>query len=68
MNWDGEERRVKITLTEEQINDIVAKTVEQVFQQMYAEVGKSVVKKVLWIVGAIALAGMAWLVHKDKLP
>lgn len=70
MNWDGEERRVRITLTEEQINEIVEKTVSQVFEQIYAEVGKSVVRKALWIIGALTLTAMAWLVHKDviKLP
>lgn len=70
MSWEGEERRVRVTLTEDQINEIVQKTVAQVFEQIYAEVGKSVVRKALWIIGALALTAMAWLVHKDaiKLP
>ncbi len=60
-HWAGEERRVRVTLTEDQINEIVEKTVEQVFQRMYADVGRGAIKKLAWISGAILMGLLLWL-------
>lgn len=53
-----------ITLTEEQISEIANKAADKVYQQFYIEVGKSVLSKLLWIVGAAA--GAAYLYFKGK--
>lgn len=42
----------------EQIADLAAK---KALQNVYAEVGKSVVRKALWIIGVAALALLVWL-------
>jgi len=34
---------------------------KQLLDSIYADIGKSVVKKVLWIGGAVILAGYAWM-------
>ena len=34
---------------------------EQLLESIYADIGKSLVKKILWVVGASILAGYAWL-------
>jgi hypothetical protein len=52
-------------LTEEQIDEIAEraaeKAVEKVIEHFYAEVGKGVVRKAMWIVGIAAVALFAWL-------
>lgn len=39
----------------------------QILDSIYADIGKSVVKKVLWVSGAILLAAFAWLVGKGHI-
>jgi len=34
---------------------------EQLLESIYADIGKSLVKKVLWLFGAVCLAAFAWL-------
>lgn len=34
---------------------------EQLLESIYADIGKSVVKKILWICGALLLAAFAWV-------
>ena len=48
----------KIQLTDEQIDHIAEKAAEVAFKKIYEEVGRSVVKKIFWIVGAGALGLM----------
>jgi len=66
MNYDGPERRSHI-IPEELIDHIAEKAAERALEKVYSQVGKSVVTKLLWIVGAISLAVFAWLTHLDKI-
>jgi len=34
---------------------------EQLLESIYADIGKSLVKKVLWLFGAVCIAAFAWL-------
>ena len=34
---------------------------EQILESIYADIGKSIIKKFLWVAGAMALAALAWL-------
>lgn len=67
--YTGPERRRRTHLTEEQIDEIatraadkaVAKTVSKLTSAAYEEIGKSVVHKLFYLIGAIAVAGYVWL-------
>lgn len=52
------ERRKNFTPSE--IEDIK----KQLLDSIYADIGKSIVKKFLWVTGAVALAALAWLSGK----
>ena len=58
--YTGPERRTRQPLTDEQIEHIAQRAAELAVQKMttdiYANVGKSVVQKVFWMVGVIATA------------
>jgi hypothetical protein len=51
-------------LTDEQIDAIAEKAAEKALAKVYEEVGRRVVKRVLWIIGSVALALMALLSAK----
>ena len=58
--YDGPERRAAFPLTEEQMEQIAERAAEKALEKVYASVGKSVVSKILWVVGAAALAVFAY--------
>lgn len=51
-------------LTNAEIDRVATRAVELAFQQMYEEVGKSVVKRALWVIGVASLGLMVWLSSK----
>lgn len=53
-----EERRSNVGLTDEQVEAIK----ERVLASVYEDIGRSLVKKVLWAIGAVLAALLAWLV------
>ena len=67
--WQGEERRQGqvIVLTDEQIDHIAEKAAERALEKVYATVGKSVVTRLLWVVGVVALGLVMWLVGKGTI-
>lgn len=71
MIWDGQERRVHVSLSEEQMEQIAdkaaSKAVEKVMDHIYQEIGKSVVKKIIMWIGVATVAVMAWLVGTGHL-
>lgn len=67
MEWTGDERRKAVWLTDEQIDHIAERAAAKALETVYASIGKSVVKKVLWLVGVAVLALAAWLTG-GKLP
>lgn len=56
----GPEKRT-ITLSDDDIEKIATRTKELVLEEIYIAVGRSVVSKVLWMLGAAAAAVAAWL-------
>lgn len=42
-------------LTEDDIDRIAEKAAERALEKVYSQVGKSIVTKALWIIGALAL-------------
>lgn len=70
MNYEGPERR-KMPLSEEQIETIAEraaeKAVEKLTRHIYQEVGKNVVSKMFYLVGACAVGVCFWLKSKNLL-
>jgi len=48
-------------LTEAQIDAIAERAAAVALERVYTQIGKSVVSKILWLVGAGALAVAAWM-------
>ena len=61
------ERRASPHLTEEQIDAIAERAAEKALEKVYTHIGKSVVHKFLWVVGACVLALAAYLKGLGKL-
>lgn len=62
--WQGDDRRQKVSLSDEQVKEIVALVTEKVLEQVYLNVGKEVLTKLFWVVGAAAVGVYAWLKSK----
>jgi hypothetical protein len=65
MAYNGPERRGP--LSDEQIELIAERAAEKALEKVYASVGKSVVHKILWLVGAAALAAAAYFKGVGKI-
>ena len=65
MAYNGPERRGP--LSDEQIELIAERAAEKALEKVYASVGKSVVHKILWMVGAAALAAAAYFKGVGKI-
>jgi hypothetical protein len=67
----NEERRRSVPLTEEQVAVIAElakeKAIEQMTAEFYTTVGKTVVSKILWVIGVISMAFYLWL-KKQGIP
>lgn len=51
----------QIQLTDKMIDRIAEKAAERALEKVYADVGKTVVRRLFWLVGAAALAIVGWL-------
>jgi hypothetical protein len=51
-------------LTEAEIDAIAEKAAEKALEKVYTEVGKSVVKKAMWVIGVGTFFLMVWLAGK----
>lgn len=63
--YEGPERRAGIS--EEQLEAIAERAAERALAKVYESIGRSVVKKMLWVLGAACLAILAWLGGSGKL-
>lgn len=61
-NYVGPERRtvIRVELSDEQINTIV----ERVYDKLYIQIGKNVVRQALFLLGTIVLAASAYVAVK----
>jgi hypothetical protein len=55
-------------LTEHDIDEIAEKAAEKALEKVYTEVGKSVVKKALWVIGVGCIALFMWLAGNGHVP
>lgn len=67
MEYQGHERRASPHLTEEQIELIAERAATKALERVYAQIGRSVITKILWVFGAGALALAAWFKGAGKL-
>lgn len=58
--YEGPERR-QTYLPEELIEAIADRAAEKALEKVYTAVGKSVVRKALWVIGVISLVAATWL-------
>jgi tetrahydromethanopterin S-methyltransferase subunit G len=58
----------EIQLTDAQIDEIAEKAAERAFQKIYQNVGKSVLTKLTWMVGAAVVGLFLWLGNNGSLP
>ena len=58
----------EIQLTDAQIDEIAEKAAERAFQKIYQNVGKSVLTKLTWMVGAAVVGLFMWLGNNSSLP
>ena len=62
--YQGEERRTKKRpFTEEEVEAIK----QQLLDSIYADIGKNLVKKILWVGGTVCAAALAWLAGKGHI-
>jgi len=63
MNDERKDRR-KIRLTEDELDYIIKGVKKQALDEIYAEIGKGLVKRLLWLFGAGGTGLMAYLSYK----
>ena len=63
-DYHGEERRQHPPLTEEMMDAIAERAAKRVMDNVYREVGKSLLTKLVWAVGVIGVAIAMWLSGK----
>ena len=63
--WDGKERRSYVVLSPDQIEELLTAAAEAgstaALNKIYAEIGQSLVKRTLLIIGALLAAILAWV-------
>lgn len=59
--WSGDERRAHLALTDDQIDAIAERAAAKVILNIQTQVGRSVLNKLLWLLGVVALGLAYWL-------
>lgn len=62
--WTGNERRSHLALTEDQIDKIAERAAAKVLINIQLQVGRGVLNKLAWIIGAIVVGVSLWLSAK----
>lgn len=55
-------------LTEAEIDSIATRAAKKALESVYADVGRSVLKKAAWLAGVVVIGLALWLIGKDSLP
>lgn len=62
--YTGPERCKHEQLTDDQIEQIAERAAEVALEKVYTQIGKSIVSKFLWLIGAASLAVLAYFKGK----
>ncbi len=57
----------EIVLTESQMDLIAERAAERALEKVYADVGKTVLRRLAWLAGLVVVSAMMWLAGKDAL-
>lgn len=60
--------QIKYSLSEEEIDKIVEKALDKAVEKMYLEVGRSIIKRGLWVIGSAVVAIAIWLAGGGHFP
>lgn len=63
-DYTGEERRTSPPLTEDMLDAIAERAAKRVMDNVYREVGKSLLTKFVWAAGVLGVAVAMWLSGK----
>jgi hypothetical protein len=63
---ENEDHERHLPITDAQLDHIVERAVDKVFERIYAEVGRSVLKKLAWAAGLIVTALAIWIVGRGE--
>jgi hypothetical protein len=55
-------------LTDAEIDHIAERAAKRALEPVYADVGKSVLRKAAWLAGIVVIGLALWLIGKDSLP
>ena len=66
-DWDGRDRRIVVTLDDAQVHLIAERAAQKALQHVYEEVGRTVLRKVAWVIGVAVFALLIWLAKHDLL-
>lgn len=61
------ERREHVPLTPEQVEALADRAATKALERVYTEIGRNVVRKAIWLVGAVVVSVLAWLTGQGKL-
>ena len=54
-------------MTEDEIEDLVGRVSDKVVSRFYEEVGRGVMKKILWVIGLATISLLIWLAGTGKI-
>lgn len=63
-DYQGKDRRTHLPLTDEMLDKIAEKAAKRVLDNVYREVGKSLMHKFMWALGVLGVAIAMWLSGK----
>lgn len=64
---DIEGRRPFRGLSEEEVELLVGRVSQRVLENFYQEVGRSVMSKVLWVIGLVTVSLVIWLTSTGRM-
>ena len=66
-DWDKIERRHIRELSQSELDDLAELAAKKALEKVYVEVGRSVLKKLAWLVGVVTVGLMLWLTGKGVI-
>lgn len=68
MSYVGPERRAAHALTDDEMDAIAEKAAVKALEKVYAEVGRNIVRKIIWGIGVATVAVLMWMGSKGIKP
>lgn len=62
--WNGDERRTHQPISEELMEQIAERAAKRVMDNVYREVGRSLLTKIVWAAGVLGVALAMWVSGK----